>query len=114
MTEERQSGADSGLANVWDEICVQKQGDYSFYWDAYDETARQFALSEVTKLEPHEQAAIWLQTTEGEEWCYEDEDDREKDPVIHDTVVDYIVDEYLYAAASNWTNVRIRTFLEMY
>jgi len=28
------------LVNVWDEICVQVQGEHSAFWDAYDQTAR--------------------------------------------------------------------------
>ena len=31
------SGDDSGLINVWEEICVQLQNEESFYWDTYVE-----------------------------------------------------------------------------
>ena len=34
------SGDDSGLINVWDEICVQVQDEQSWYWDSYMEVAR--------------------------------------------------------------------------
>jgi hypothetical protein len=33
------SGEESGLANVWNEICVQVQHEHSFAWNAYDQTA---------------------------------------------------------------------------
>ena len=36
MGEEFMSSGDSGLENVWDEICVQVQYDKSMFWDLYD------------------------------------------------------------------------------
>lgn len=32
----RMSG-DSGLRNVWEEVCVQMQGEKSFYWSLYEQ-----------------------------------------------------------------------------
>jgi hypothetical protein len=32
----RMSG-DSGLRNVWEELCVQMQGEKSFYWNLYEQ-----------------------------------------------------------------------------
>ena len=32
------SGDDSGLTNIWEEICVQIQSEYSFQWQSYDNT----------------------------------------------------------------------------
>ena len=29
---------DSGLKNVWEEVCVQVQDEQSFFWDTYVET----------------------------------------------------------------------------
>lgn len=29
------SGDDSELTNIWEEICVQVQSEYSYHWDAY-------------------------------------------------------------------------------
>ena len=31
------SGNDSGLKNVWEEICVQTQKEESFYWNVYED-----------------------------------------------------------------------------
>jgi len=36
------SGGDSGLKNTWEEICVQVQGEQSFYWDSYEGTINNF------------------------------------------------------------------------
>jgi hypothetical protein len=32
------SGDDTPLKSAWDEICVQVQGEESFYWNTYGET----------------------------------------------------------------------------
>jgi RAB protein geranylgeranyltransferase component A len=44
------SGEDSGLINVWDEICVQVQGEYYFNWDDYESTIYNFAQALFKKL----------------------------------------------------------------
>jgi hypothetical protein len=37
MTEGIQSGDDSPLKNIWDEVCVQMQGEQSLMWEAYED-----------------------------------------------------------------------------
>jgi hypothetical protein len=106
------SGDDSCLANAWDELCVQIQGEHSFQWDAYEMTVEQFVTSEVALLLPHELDAVWLQTPAGESWDKEDEEDREPDPVLADDVLGYIASEYIFCQADNWTNPRIRQYME--
>src|ERR1700722_2194133 len=56
------SGDDSGLVNIWDEICVQIQYEGSWAWDAYEETIRRIVTAQVEKLSAHEREAVWLQT----------------------------------------------------
>jgi hypothetical protein len=107
-----QSGDDSGLTNAWDEICVQVQGQESVSWDAFDLTVRQLVSGEVAKLLPHEREAIWLQTPSGEDWDAEDEKSREEYPVVVDEIVDYLTNEYIYPAAGDWSNKRIRKYVE--
>jgi len=43
------SGDDSGLKNVWEEICVQIQDDYSFHWDVYEDTIENFINGSLSK-----------------------------------------------------------------
>lgn len=43
------SGEDSGLKNVWEEICVQVQDEYSFYWESYEDTIRNFIEEVISK-----------------------------------------------------------------
>ena len=106
------SGEDSGLKNTWDEICTQIQFEESFSWDVYDETVRGLAASDVEKLLPHEREAIWLQTNAADDWDCEDESERPPYPVSNDDIVDYLVHEYIYSEAGNWSNQRIRVYLD--
>jgi hypothetical protein len=105
-----QSGEDSGLANVWDEICVQVQQEESFFWNAYDETVRQFVAGYVEQLPLYERQALWLSTDQGMDW---DAEDRDGDPpILHDDIVEYIVQHHVYTAAENHSNARISRYLE--
>jgi hypothetical protein len=106
------SGDDSGLTNAWEEICVQVQGQESVSWNAFDLTVRQSVSGEVAKLLPHEREAIWLQTPSGEDWDAEDEKSRDEYPVVVDEIVDYLTNEYIYPAAGDWSNKRIRKYVE--
>jgi hypothetical protein len=106
------SGDDSCLANAWEELCVQIQGEHSFQWDVYEMTVEQFVTSEVARLLPHELDAVWLQTPAAESWHAEDEEYREPHPVLADDVLGYITSEYIYRQADDWTNPRIRQYME--
>ena len=106
------SGEDSGLKNTWDEICAQIQFEESFSWDVCDETVRGLAASDVEKLLPHEREAIWLQTTAADNWDCEDESRRHPYPVSSEEIVDYLVHEYIYSKAGNWSNQRVRSYLD--
>jgi hypothetical protein len=74
---------------------------------------RQIVSMEVTGLPEHERDAVWLLTPEGEQWDAEEEGEREKSPVAEDNIIDYLANEYVYPAAGNWSNPRIRKYLEV-
>lgn len=38
MDSQEMISGDSGLKNVWEEVCVQVQDEQSIYWEAYVET----------------------------------------------------------------------------
>lgn len=105
------SGDDSGLANVWDEICVQKQSEESFLWDAYDDTVRATVEKVLEKVSITEVQAIWLQTDEGEDWLVDNDEEDSDIPWFQDDVVEYIMQE-VYGVAANWSNRRIRRYLD--
>jgi hypothetical protein len=106
------SAADSGLETAWDEICVQAHDGESFYWDAYNQTVQTLVGNYVTKLPTHEREALWLQTQAGVDWDFKEPEDREPYPVFDDEIVDYVVSEYVYARAGEWSNARIRAYLD--
>ena len=111
MSDDLQSDEGSGLANTWDELCVQFQDEQSFYWEAYDRTIWALVGDYIKKLKPHEREAIWLQTPEAFDWKCEDEDARAAWPVCDSDIVKYLLNSWVYEAAGNWTNARIRAYL---
>lgn len=108
------SGSDTGLKTTWDEICAQMQSDPSVTWWAYDETVRALVAAYLADLPLHEKEALWLQTDAGEAWVFEDERDRDPDPVCDREVIDYVTGETIYAEAARWSNARIRAFIDRY
>jgi len=111
ITDGIQSGEDSGLINAWDEYCVQVQWQESVLWELYCTTLEGIVYSELPMLAPHEKEEIWLQTASGIDWRFEDEDKREADPVFEPDIVAYILSE-VEGAAADWTNPRIRNYLD--
>jgi hypothetical protein len=105
------SGDNSGLVNVWDEICVQMQLEESCFWEGYEDLIETFVRSYVEKLPDHERDAAWLITFEGESWNCEPEDDRDPDPVFHDDIVKHI-SGYVLTTGNDWSNHRIRSYID--
>jgi len=110
MTEGMQSGDDSGLRNVWDEVCVQVQGQESVMWDVYLDTISGIIAGYLSGLDDAVKQAIWLQTNNGMDW---EPSEEEKDtPYSEEDIADYILTDYLLSSAANWTNDRIEKYNE--
>lgn len=114
------SGDDSGLTNVWDEVCVQQQFQHSFYQEAYVELITSTVPGFVEGCKRHEQLAIWLQTDDGcesstmenKERLYDHPESSLNDAPQHvDSVVDVFLNDVL-AKANDWSNPKIRAYLE--
>jgi hypothetical protein len=60
-----QSGDDTSLKNIWEEISVQVQDQQSVMWDAYMGTIHALILSKVAGLDAATKQTIWLQTEQG-------------------------------------------------
>ena len=106
------SGEGSGLASVWNEICVQLQHEQSFAWNAYGQTARAVVDALVEALLSHERAAFWLQTGAGIDWDSDDPAERATNPVATDDIAAHLLRDYIYPAAEDWSNTRIRAYLD--
>lgn len=106
------SGDDSGLKNAWDEICVQVQYKKSSLWSAYDETVQSFVFAYTEELKSHEKLALWLQTEQGWSWAYDCDGQTDEYPsVFVEDIVEYITQQYIYRKAHDWSNNRIKSYL---
>lgn len=112
LTDCKISGDDSGLLNLWDEICAQAQFDQFEAWEAYEETGKATLDGLVAELSEHEQRALWLQTESGWDWDYDTRDANIPCPICTDDIVNYVWSEYIMNEAGRWSNSRIRAYLE--
>ena len=106
----------SGLKNVWEEICVQVQGEESFYWSAYIQVMESLLRSSLQRLRPHEQIALWAVTEEGWDYiydCHADDVDLSVVPVSQNESLNKLRGE-LISNAANYENARISKFLERF
>jgi len=98
---------DERLKTTWDEICVQLQREYSFYWDDYEDAALNIIKGEVDNLQYYEQLAIWFQTDQALDFDVEEDDEPDFNQI---DVYNYIKKE-LFWRAGNWSNKGIRDYL---
>lgn len=104
---------DSGLKNVWEEVCVQVQDEYSCFWDTYVETIESLLDGYVAMLDTDARLALWAVTDEGWDYIY---DHRTEDvgvddvPVMAGEIVAKLKDALLSAAA-DFDNPRIAKFI---
>jgi hypothetical protein len=119
-TEGMQSGEDSSLKNLWDEICVQVQFQESMLWDYYLDYIQTIISKQLKGLNAITRYAIWLQTEAGEEFLYGREEYEEYgDPIdalefIYDEqdILNHILNDYVLREAANANNARIAKYLE--
>jgi hypothetical protein len=113
MTDVRLFGDDSIVKNVWEELCVQLQGEESLMWSAYEETVEVLVKGYIAGLPRFELEAVWLQTDRAFDLVDPTENlpDGKRTPVDEDAVVKYIIQDYIYTLASDWSNARIEGYL---
>jgi hypothetical protein len=63
-----QSGADSPLLDIWEEICSQVQVQESIFWEKYLVVIESIVETEVNKLDPILLRIMWLETDGYIEW----------------------------------------------
>lgn len=110
-SQEGLSGNDSGLENLWEEICVQVQGEESIFWDLYMDEIENAIECEVEGLPPEMLKAIWLQTDNG--YCFEGEENDQEDFSVKQDVIDLIESKVL-SEAEDFSNERIERYKKQY
>lgn len=106
-----QSGDDSGLENAWDEFCVQVQYEESVFFDAYEETVRAVLRGHLETLPALDLEVAWLHTDAGADWLQAETEEHSPPPVCLDHVLDDALG-IVFTMAANWSNQRIRGYLE--
>lgn len=112
---------DSGLRDVWDEICVQVQYQFSPHWPAHQFLIERVVLDLLEGLPRTSLHALWLETDAGQDWADEVEElgasatptSEQPGPQLtfdQDDVVVYLRDRVIDAAA-DWSNGRIDRYL---
>jgi len=114
MTEDLLSGDDSGLINIWDEVCVQVQAQHSIHWGIYLDVIESIIYEKLEKLDSMTKQAIWLQTADARSWQDEcNENERGEIPAFLASEISYyILNKYILNAAANWTNKRIEEYID--
>lgn len=106
--EEKLSG-DSGLLNIWEEICFQFQVEQSIFWDTYQQTIDTFIDAYVEDLSKYAQLAIWLETQEG--WdCFLDNDDDQEDLPMNVATVSNVIKDKLFEMAASYENESLKKY----
>ncbi len=102
---------DHGLKNVWDEICVQKQGEESVFWNAYDETVEQVIYNILKKTDKEVLRLISI-LEEEESGQMDDEDFSYARYHFNSDSVCKVIKYALYNFAVNYSNKKIEDYLE--
>jgi len=103
------SGDDSGLENVWEEICAQCQGEYSYDWEVYKETIENFIVEELNKQT--EPVKILISYVGGLAISADFEDENDQYVYNQSYAVTDIIDDVLEKAGS-CENENVNRFLD--
>lgn len=104
ITEPLLSGDETILTSVWLEICVQVQGEESYFWDAYLQLMRDAALSRLLPVSSAELEMLWMQTEPGWDWAWDVVNCGEEPPPPHpgvddEAIAQWIIREFVKPAA---------------
>lgn len=116
------SKEDSGLENLWDEVCVQIQDERSIFWDNYEDYMENL-LSELLlrRCSENERKMLWFQTEAFDDWYAEVIVDDERfsqgfnangmpDAYSIQDITEWCLSGVL-AVAADYTNARIERYL---
>lgn len=113
MDSQEMLSGDSGLKNVWEEVCVQVQDEQSFFWEAYEETIEGLLTGCVEALDNTARLALWATTDTGRDHIDDHQADDEGAldiPMdVHEIVA--MLKDNLLSAAANHESPSISRFL---
>lgn len=110
---------DSGLENLWDDVCVQMQGERSMFWNLYEDYLYDMIYSQLEKrCSWNELEILWCRTERFQEKVAAADDDHfdEKDPtpwsgICMTDLASWCLAELL-GAAGNYCNERITEYTD--
>ena len=107
-------GDDTPLANAWEDICIQEQqGDRSVFWDStYEAPLLAIIEGELAKLDELTRSAIWHQTDDGGDWDWDEDANEPPEGYFNENLARYILGNYVLPAAEDYSNARIRKYLD--
>jgi hypothetical protein len=97
------SGPDSGLTNAWEEICVQRQDEESYFWEEYEMTVFQCIGWRLRDLPRDLKIQLWFEADESGA-----DDAGEYD---EDVLIAHVADNYVYPLAERDSNESIERYL---
>jgi len=104
---------DSGLKNLWDEICVITQ-EGSFLFDEIESTIEGIVELKIAVAKPQRELliALWLQTSNGKDWLDKQESHFSGDEELFYNSQDVIehLREIVINKAINWSNKRLERY----
>jgi hypothetical protein len=106
-------GEDCGLESMWEEICVQVQGEPSYEWDVYVETMETIVGGLIEELPRSARLALWLKTDQGCDWLHDHRDDERGEdaaPLCNDEITAVLMSGLL-EKARDFQNDRISRYL---
>ena len=113
MNEGLLSGDDSGLLNVWEEVCAQVQGEESIFWETYLEVLEDRLRAHLSSPPNEAELALWIETSDGYCWMSEHRTDAEGEsdaPFDREGIVRHLQSEVL-EVAGNDESPRVRRYL---
>lgn len=116
MREPMLSGDDTCLTSVWEEVCVQVQGEESCFWDAYLKLMHDHVLSGLRDVSRPELEMLWLRTESGWDWLWEVVNAGQGEPpphpgVDHDAIAQWIVQDFLKPMAEEDNSSSVYRYL---
>lgn len=116
MREPLLSGDDTCLTSVWEEICVQVQGEESHFWGAYAQIMRDQVLARLQEVSRPELEMLWLRTESGWDWLWDvvNAEKGEAPPhpgIDEDAVAQWIVQDFIKPLAEEYESNSVSRFL---